>query len=255
MSAVLMVHCPHCSNAFDLTQGWEDQDARRFIDLLTQLPPKAVRPTFKYLTTCFKPKAQALRWSKLLKLAQELVPMIKDAQIKRNGTRYVVPLEQWISKLQELVESPPPNLALPLKSHAYLLSILANQAEQTAAKVETNAEAVKRTGVRPAPVAAENSAPTLSYAELVTLAKKKEQERKASGIPDGMALDKESGELTKKPRSKPPSGWNPIGSLLDAPDSQKLASRADVDAALELLAKPTHKDTEQLNQRNDYDYD
>jgi hypothetical protein len=169
---MIIVHCPHCSGGFDLIQAWQDEDARRFTALITSLPPKVIKPCFIYLTHCFKPAKQALRWSKLLKLLQELVPMIKDVQVKRNGTTYCVPLDSWVAKLQELVESPPPNLVLPLKSHAYLLTILANQAEQFAGKAESKTEADKRAGVRAKPVDGEAS---LSFAELAALAAQKQQ--------------------------------------------------------------------------------
>lgn len=169
----MIIHCPHCSGGFDLIQAWQDEDARRFTALITSLPPKAIKPCFIYLKHCFKPTKQALRWSKLLKLLQELTPMIQDAQIKRNGTFYRVPLERWVTTMQGLVESPPETLKLPLKDHAYLLTILANQAEQVAGKAESRAEADKLAGVRAKPA---NDEPSLSFAELAALAETKQQE-------------------------------------------------------------------------------
>lgn len=188
----LLINCPHCSGQFDLIQGWEDEDARKFVELITQLQPSAVRPCFKYLTICFKPKAQALRWSTLLKLAKELVPMIKEAQIKRNGTRYTVPLPVWITAMTSLATAAPTNLQMPLKNHAYLLTILANQAEQVAAKADVKVEQQRQVGARPVAVEAEK---TLSFAELTALAAQKEQElqhaepareRTVTAIPQGI---------------------------------------------------------------------
>lgn len=161
---MIIVHCPSCSSGFDLMQAWDDEDARKFTALIVNLPPKAIKPCFRYLTLCFKPPKQALRWSKLLKLAQELAPMITDAQVKRNGTIYRVPLDQWVAKLTDLVESPPSNLVLPIKNHAYLLQILANQAEQGAGKAESKAEADKLAGNRAKPVE------SISFAQLSELA-------------------------------------------------------------------------------------
>ena len=170
---MIIVHCPHCASGFDLIQAWQDKDARRFITLLTALPPKAIQPTFIYVTHCFKPPKQALRWSRLLKLLQELAPMIQDAQIKRNGTFYRVPLESWVTTMQGLVESPSDTLKLPLKDHAYLLTILANQAERAAGKAETKAEADKLAGIRAKPADDEAS---ISFAELAALANEKQQQ-------------------------------------------------------------------------------
>jgi hypothetical protein len=173
---MLLVHCPYRSAGFDLIQAWDDEDARKFTALIITLPPKAVRPTFKYLTVCFKPPKQALRWSKLLKLLSDLTPMIIDRQIKRNGTLYTVPLDMWVDRMQQLVESRPETVKLPLKDHAYLLTILANQAEQMAGKAESKTEADKRNGVRPQADA--NAEPTISMAELKAMAEQKQAETK-----------------------------------------------------------------------------
>ncbi len=81
----------------------------------------------------------------MLSLADELVPMIREARVRRNGTVYAVPLDAWASALSMLADRPK-NLALPLKSHGYLLEILANQAEKIAATAERDAEQHKRAG-------------------------------------------------------------------------------------------------------------
>lgn len=142
------VLCPHCGNRFDLLDALNHADARRFIELLTQLPPDVIRPYYSYLKL-FKPAKQALRWSKVLKLTEELAPMIKDATIKRNGILYRVPTQQWAQVLTDLAEQPPKTLTLPLDGHGYLLSILANQAEQHAAKTEYKQEQQRQQRVKP----------------------------------------------------------------------------------------------------------
>lgn len=137
------VPCPLCGHIFDLEQAWDDADGRRFVELLTQLPGPVIRPFYNYLKL-FKPAKQSLRWNKVLKLAQELAPMIHAAKITRSGIDYTVSVAHWAQVMDDLVRNRPKGLALPLKSHGYLLSILANQADKQAAIQEEQQEQSKR---------------------------------------------------------------------------------------------------------------
>jgi len=131
----LTVSCPECGAHFSLQHAMENADGRRFIGLLSEVQPMIVRPLIRYLTL-FKPVKQGMRWSRMYTLALELVPMIKEAQVKHNGTSYVVPPQKWADTMLDLVENMPATLRLPLKSHGYLITILAGDAESAAAKQE-----------------------------------------------------------------------------------------------------------------------
>lgn len=135
--------CPDCGAAFNVLQAMEDADGRRFVELLTSLPPVVARPLVRYLRL-FKPAKQGLRWSRMLKLTRELAPMIRDAQVMRNGSAYVVPAAAWAAAMISLVETPPKTLSLPLTSNGYLLSILAGEAEKQAAQDEQRREESRR---------------------------------------------------------------------------------------------------------------
>lgn len=139
----LNLSCPECGAQFDLGQAMEDADARRLLEWVTRIPPVAVRPYFRYLRL-FKPAKQSLRWSRMLTLTREIAPMIEAAQIERNHASYVVPPQQWADAMTELAERPPASLKLPLKSHGYLLSILATQAEKSASQSEQKREEKRR---------------------------------------------------------------------------------------------------------------
>lgn len=138
--------CPACGSSFDLDAAVSDADARRFAELVAGIDPRVARPLIQYLAL-FRPEKTGMRWSRMLALAIELEPMIREARVQRNGMTYAVPLEAWAAALSMLADRPK-QLQLPLKSHGYLLEILANQAEKIAAKAETEAEARKRTGRR-----------------------------------------------------------------------------------------------------------
>lgn len=145
MSDILHVHCPVCGAYFDLEQAWQSEDGRRFVGVLTSLPPIVVRPLYGYLKL-FKPHQQALRWSTLLKIVMELKPLISDAQITRNGLTYAVSPRQWADAMTYLVDNQPASLVLPLKKNAYLIQMLANQAEQKLVKSEQQHEQSLSTG-------------------------------------------------------------------------------------------------------------
>lgn len=138
----MKVTCPACGSGFDIDAAVSDADARRFVDLVAGLQPAIAKPLIQYLAL-FRPEKTGLRWSRMLTLAQELVPMIRDARITRNGTAYAVPIESWAAALSMLADRPK-NLQLPLKSHGYLLEILASQAEKVAAKGERAIEESRR---------------------------------------------------------------------------------------------------------------
>lgn len=141
----MKVSCPACGSSFDIDAAVADADARRFAELVAGLDPRVARPLIQYLAL-FRPEKTGMRWSRMLALAQEVEPMIREARVKRNGLTYAVPLEMWAQALSMLADRPS-GLRLPLKSHGYLLEILANQAEKIAAKAESDAEARKRGNV------------------------------------------------------------------------------------------------------------
>lgn len=135
----MKVTCPACGSAFDLDAAVSDADARRFVDLVAGLEPRVAKPLIQYLAL-FRPEKTGMRWSRMLALAEELLPMIREARVRRSGTVYAVPADAWAAALSMLADRPK-NLTLPLKSHGYLLEILASQAEKIAAGAERQAEA------------------------------------------------------------------------------------------------------------------
>lgn len=137
----MKVACPSCGSTFDLDAAVSDADARRFVDLVAGLEPRVAKPLIQYLAL-FRPEKTGMRWSRMLALADELMPMIREARVRRNGTVYAVPTDAWAGALSMLADRPK-NLTLPLKSHGYLLEILASQAEKIAAGVERQTEANK----------------------------------------------------------------------------------------------------------------
>lgn len=142
----ITVPCPECGSVINILQAIEDKEGRRWVDMIMNLPAPIHTPLYRYLRL-FKPAKQALRYSRMCTLTAELVEPIQNARVERNNQLNVAPLELWIEALTELVEDPPKSLRLPLKSHGYLLEMLASRAEKTAAKVERTREEERRRGV------------------------------------------------------------------------------------------------------------
>ena len=129
------VPCPYCGKDVDIIQGIELQAGNALPPLLAELPPSLIGALFRYLEL-FKPPKQALRWSRRLALAEELMPMIKSGQLERNGIVYAMPRQAWEAEMMRLVSNKPASLVLPLKSNGYLLSIMVGRVEKDLAAAE-----------------------------------------------------------------------------------------------------------------------
>ena len=77
MSNNCTIDCPYCGKAVDIIQGMELEAGNGWTALIADLPPSMIGALLRYLEL-FKPKKQALRWSRRLALTQEIMPMIKS---------------------------------------------------------------------------------------------------------------------------------------------------------------------------------
>ncbi|MCC7413340.1 MAG: hypothetical protein IT495_17120 [Gammaproteobacteria bacterium] len=153
--AVTRYVCPHCRRPVELEALRDDRDWREFVALCQTLPAVVQRPLDEYLQL-FRPALRELAPGRMRRLTQQIAPMIHAARVRRAGTDYVVPAEHWAAGMLYLVDTPPATLKLPLKSHGYLLEVLAARAERAAATAEQRVEDGRRHSDRaaggPAPV-------------------------------------------------------------------------------------------------------
>lgn len=140
----MRVTCPACGSQYDLDAAMNDRDARRFVELAASLHPTVARPLIHYLAL-FRPAKTGMRWSRMLSLAQELVPQIQAGRVTRGGITRVATVEMWGAALQQLADRPA-HLRLPLKSHGYLLEVVSGLAERAAAAAERETEESRRRG-------------------------------------------------------------------------------------------------------------
>ncbi len=198
MSNSCCIQCPYCGKDVDVIQGMEMLAGNEWTVLIQSLPNSMIGVLLRYLEL-FKPLKQELRWSRRLSLTQELVPMMKAAQVKRNGIVYAAPLPVWEGEMLKLIARPD-WMTLPLKGNGLLIKILADKGEKHAALTEQQMEAQRRNrgasgadrGLQPVAARLPDS-PSITAAELMAMAAQKANEREA----------KEREKTVKKP----PEGW------------------------------------------------
>lgn len=109
------ITCPRCAERFDLLSAVEDESGRAMMALVMRRPA-VVRELLNYIGL-FRPRTQALRWSRAIALATDIEGLIAD-----HGEAVVG------QALREVVEAMRPRLSAPgwrpLGSHNYLRRVL-----------------------------------------------------------------------------------------------------------------------------------
>lgn len=166
--------CPVCQAEFPLEAAMNDVAARQAVVKafeLTEIGSLLIR-----YVGLFKPSKQALSMTKLAKLLEELVPMVKAGHITRNGTQYPAPQAYWQQAIETTLAQRD-KLDLPLKGHGYLLGVIANHANKASGQAERANEQGRKYGDYHQAKPAEFPTPPVV-------------------IP-----------VAKKPKSKPPKNW------------------------------------------------
>jgi hypothetical protein len=100
------------------------------------------RALYRYLAL-FRPAQRGLTWDRARALVEEILPAIASGRVERGGKVYAAPEAVWLAAIEQMLGNREA-LRLPLKSHGYLLSIIAAEAERAEAQVETQREAQRR---------------------------------------------------------------------------------------------------------------
>lgn len=146
-----MLVCPSCGfygppDAY-LAEGSES----RGILLALSAPAALAQPIQQYLRL-FRPPKRAMSSRRVVTLMEELLPMILEAKVSRDGQVYAAPLDYWREAMDEMVQRRD-SLTLPLKSHGYLVSVIAGYAKKAAATAEGQSNQ-RRAGATPTGVSA-----------------------------------------------------------------------------------------------------
>lgn len=147
--------CPGCGAVGSLELFCSDVDARAFAASMGKVSPVLARPITEYLSL-FRPAKRVLTLPRARKLLDELLPMIEAGSIRRHGRDWMVSIAAWQAALDQMVAGRD-KLTLPLKTHGYLLEILAGDANRQEAQAENERERERqrRTGAGPQPTTAE----------------------------------------------------------------------------------------------------
>lgn len=142
-----MLVCPCCQAVYPLEAALNDVAARKAVVEAFRLTP--VGDLLLAYIGLFKPPKRALAMSRTARLLKELLPMIRDAKIERNGRTWSAPQDYWRMALTEmLAKRDSGTLATPLKSHGYLLAIIEGYGLKAEAKQEAREEG-RRAGRTP----------------------------------------------------------------------------------------------------------
>lgn len=138
--------CPACGSVASLDALIGTEGAREAIQAALRLPAPLGKLLVQYLAL-FRPAKRQLSFDRVASILGELQPMIEAASIERNGRTWSAPQDYWKLALEEIIAKRD-RLTLPLKSHGYLLEIIAGYSNRAEAKQEAQTES-RRSGHTP----------------------------------------------------------------------------------------------------------
>ncbi len=138
----MRVNCPGCGATMSLDALLGTEGARDAVLTALAIPAPIGKLLVQYVGL-FRPAQRQLSLDRVNNLLAELLPMIEAARIERNGRSYVAPLDYWRGALETMLAGRD-KLTLPLKSHGYLLEIIAGYADKAEAKHEARIEEERR---------------------------------------------------------------------------------------------------------------
>ncbi len=138
--------CTSCGSIASLDTLIAHDGAREAVMIALQLPAPLGK-LLVYYVALFRPAHRQLSLDRLASLLGELLPMIQDGKVERAGRIWPAPLDVWKAALEDMIAKRD-KLTLPLKSHGYLLEIIAGQASKADAAAEAGKETAAR-GITP----------------------------------------------------------------------------------------------------------
>lgn len=137
------VCCPNCRAVMSMDILFAEDAPREALNAIVSAHPAGdsfIRPMLRYVGL-FAPAKSQMSHSRVASLVNELAPMIRGAQFQRNGRTWVCSIEYWRQGFEHMLAlRDEQRLNLPLKSHGYLLEVLAGLIDRTEARAETQTE-------------------------------------------------------------------------------------------------------------------
>lgn len=142
----MQVKCPACNAGIPLEAALALDAGRSALMTALQMPAPIALLLAQYLAM-FRAPSRALAFDRADRLMSELLPMLSTNTVVRDGVSRPAPLAVWQQGIERMVElRNASKLDLPMKSHGYLLDIVAGLAEKHAASAERLQEADRRVG-------------------------------------------------------------------------------------------------------------
>lgn len=133
------IRCPSCGAVHSLETVMSHEAARSALARAMQFTPLG-QALIRYLAL-WRPAKRQLGWDRVATLLDELLTWVEAAQIERHGRAWPAPREYWIAAIEEMIaRRDSGRLQTPLKSHGYLLEILAGMSDRAEAQAERRAE-------------------------------------------------------------------------------------------------------------------
>ncbi len=142
----MRIVCPDCGATGSLATFIADGEARACMAELAGFPAGLTQPAINYLAL-FRPPQRALAWPRAHRLLTDLSALMASPALHHGGRDHAVTPELWAAALTQVVDQRE-RLTLPLKSHGYLLTVLAAFAQHRAGDVEQRREAQLRSGLQ-----------------------------------------------------------------------------------------------------------
>lgn len=136
--------CPNCYETLSLAALIEHDAAREAVRLALEFPAPLGKLLLQY-ANLFKPAQRSLSMDRFASILSEILPMIQAAQIERSGRAWPAPQAYWQQGFESMWLSRD-KLTLPLKSHGYLLEIIAGFANKAEGKQEQKSEQGRKYG-------------------------------------------------------------------------------------------------------------
>lgn len=131
--------CPCCQSVFPIEAALNDLAGRQAIAEAFRLTPFG--DLLLGYVKLFTPPKRALSNQRMAKLLQELMPLIREAKIERNGRIWSAPQDYWRMAISEMISKRDQGtLTLPLNGHGYLLTIIAGYSSKAEAAQESQSE-------------------------------------------------------------------------------------------------------------------
>ncbi|QIM66364.1 hypothetical protein A4G16_02725 [Mannheimia granulomatis] len=119
----MKVKCSACGAVHSLDALVANQAASEALNAALLVNGELGKALIGYLGL-FRPLKSSLTFERVATLLNELTPMIQAGKINRDGREFAAPVEAWIYAIHQMLASRQ-TLKLPMKSHGYLLEIIA----------------------------------------------------------------------------------------------------------------------------------